>query len=131
MDAETPAEQRLFDHGLSGEVVTLEDLDDDERAVRAEFIRDLVLHAEEGDPRGLRMQGARIQGSLDLAFITCRWPLSFSDTTFDEVVVIESAHIPGLELRNSMLPGFSGRGARIDHDLLFNGSTVSGRTSLQ
>src|SRR5205809_428863 len=47
------------------------------------------------------------------------------------VVVIESAHIPGLELRNSMLPGFSGRGARIDHDLLFNGSTVSGRTSLQ
>ena len=31
----------------------------------------------------------------------------------------------------SMLPGFRGRGALIDHDLLFDGSTVSGPTSLQ
>src|SRR5437899_2600901 len=120
MDAETAAEQRLLDHGLSGEVVTLEDLDDDDRVVRAEFIRDLVLHVEEGDPRGLRMQGARVHGSLDLAFVTCRWPLSFSDTTFDEEIVAERAHLPGLELRNSALPGFRGRGALIDHDLLFD-----------
>jgi sRNA-binding regulator protein Hfq len=131
MDAETPAEQRLLDQGLSGAVVSLEDLDEDDRVVRAEFIRDLVLHAEEGDSRGLRMRGARIHGSLDLMFVTCRWPLSFSHTTFDEEVVAERARIPGLELRDSALPGFRGRGALIDHDLSFNGSTVSGPTSLQ
>src|SRR5438874_11093876 len=102
MDAQTPAEQRLLDQGLSGAVVSLEDLDEDDRVVRAEFIRDLVLHGEEGDPRGLRMQGARVHGPLDLAFVTCRWPLSFSDTTFDGEVVAERARVPRLELRDSV-----------------------------
>src|SRR5919204_974977 len=103
MDAETPAEQGLLKFGVSGTVLSFKELAGADRVVRAEFIRELVLQTEDGDPRGLGIDGIRVLGSLDLAFVTCRWPLSFSHTTFDERVVIERARLPRLQISDSIL----------------------------
>jgi hypothetical protein len=130
VDAETPAERRLRDPSSTGEVVVLDDLDEDARVIRAQFLRAVVVAAGRRDPRGLRVQGARVDGPLDLAFVTCGWPLSFAATVFEREITIEHARLPGFELKRCEFPGLRGREAVVASDVVLDGSTVSGRVSL-
>src|SRR5215467_5437512 len=57
-----------------------------ERSVRAEVIADLLLGNDEAASvpvRGIRLQGARITGELNLEATTLRCPLALLDCYFD------------------------------------------------
>lgn len=89
--------------------------------IRANTIRALYLGLWDGvavDPTGVRMRGARIDGTLDLSFGMGRGALSLQHCHFDEQVVIRNGRLPALWLSGSYLAkGLSGDGARVDGDL--------------
>jgi hypothetical protein len=60
------------------------------------------------DPRGIRLQNAAIEGTLDLAGLDARFPLRFEGCEFDSPPMIEGAQL--YELRLSTRPRSVGAG---------------------
>ena len=79
------------------------------------------------DPRGLRLHGAAIVGSLDLAGLEVPFPVRFDDCEFDSPLIVEGAQLQELALlRCSRLPGLLANGLRVHRDLDLSGSHVTG-----
>lgn len=79
------------------------------------------------DPRGLRLRGGAIRGSLDLAGLDVPFPVRFDDCDFDAPLVAEGAHLHDLALTRCVrLPGLLGNGLQVRRDLDLSGSRVTG-----
>src|SRR5262245_46993053 len=66
------------------------------REVRSELIRWLVRRASPKiDPRGLKLDAARISGKLDLSYVAIPFPLSFIRSYFTDEIELEGAIING------------------------------------
>ena len=70
------------------------------------------------DPRGIRLQNAAIEGTLDLAGLDVRFPLRFEGCEFDSPPMIEGAQLYELALTGCVrLPGLLANGAQVRRDL--------------
>lgn len=77
----------------------------EDRLVSATVLRDIVrgTAADNPDPRGLRLRGARIRGRLDLAFITSSVPVVLNDCVFEEGLNAVDARLPLLDLEGCLI----------------------------
>jgi len=79
------------------------------------------------DPRGVRLKGAVVAGSLDLAGLEVPFPLRFDDCEFEAPPVVEGAQLHELAFTGChRLPGLLGNGVRIRRDLDLSRSQVVG-----
>ncbi|MGB3439469.1 MAG: hypothetical protein WBA97_12025 [Actinophytocola sp.] len=101
-DDMTAEEQALVDATSAGRVLTC----GDGTKIRAELIRELLLGRRgEPDPRGVRLAGAHVVGTLDLAHVTAVVGLSLVDCVVTNRVVLTAATLPWLVLQGSRLDG--------------------------
>lgn len=108
-----PGEQLLLEACRKGEVAKLgvaapEEVDDALR-VRAAFLRFLLLGGDEQSPvheRGVHMQGAFVEGRLDIRGCRIQSNVELKHCRFDRQVVAMDAHLGGLlNLQGSHLVG--------------------------
>jgi hypothetical protein len=113
----TRGEATVLEQAGSGELIDLGELPEDERVLNAEFVRDLILETEDGDPRGLRIAGASILGRLDLEFCRIERPLWLRETEFEQRPCFDRCSIPHLSLSGCRLAGLDANELRVDFDL--------------
>ena len=95
--------------------------------VDAELIR-RCCHDFQGqiDPRGIRLRGVAVAGTLDLAGIDVPFPLRFDGCEFDSPVLIDGAQLYDLAITGCpRLPGLLANGVRIRRDLDLSRTTVT------
>jgi hypothetical protein len=83
---------------------------DDSRQLRATLLVWLCTDAAASQlitRRGIQIQGAKIEGSLDLRFATLIFPLTCQQCAFTEVIQLEGAKVKFLDLRGSYLSSSS------------------------
>jgi hypothetical protein len=132
MDDLSPLERRLVAAVEAGEVVdvageaTVDPAEMDEwpaeREIRAEVIRDVLLGrlGDTADPRGLRVRGARIVGTLDLEAVRIEMLLRLFSCDFTDVIWVRGTQVPLLDLRDSRLRGLNGRELTVERALLLS-----------
>jgi len=133
-----PAEDVVLSRLASGGLDRLGDgvrpgADDPERAIRASFLRFLLLGGEEGyrpHEKGIRISGAWIQGALDLEGCQVTRDIRLKDCRFDAVPVFRSAVIDRLFLDGSSLPGLQAERLEVRGGLYLRGSHVNGEVLL-
>lgn len=111
----TPAEEQLLAECRSGEPVVLGDgtrpqHSSPERTIRADLLRYLILGGCEAfrtHERGVWVEGAWIDGHLDLAFATARGATLLNNCVFPEEIDATQAHLQRLDLEGSRLKGLS------------------------
>jgi hypothetical protein len=105
-----------------------------ERTVRAEVIAALLTGDGEAASvavRGVRLQGARITGNLNLEAVTLRCPLALLDCSFASALNLEEATAVSVRLSGSHVPAIRARQLRTSGDLrLDKGFCVSGGVDL-
>lgn len=113
-----PAEERFLSQTGSGNYHQCGDgrcpmAGDDTRAIRAVFLRLLLLRAPGMPPlheKGLRLRGAWITGALDLESCGIASSLALADCRFESALILRLATINSLVLDGSVLPGLQARG---------------------
>ncbi|NUR01949.1 MAG: membrane-associated oxidoreductase [Streptomyces sp.] len=123
----TPAEQQVWRAFSTGATVDFREGGDDEdtaegaqwgpeRSIRATVLRALLLNGPRvpGEVAALKVQGARIIGTLDLRHATVDSIVHLSHCHFAEAPDLSGAHLPYLNLRDSVLPGLMIARARVD-----------------
>ncbi|MBO1905468.1 hypothetical protein J4G37_11245 [Microvirga sp. 3-52] len=140
-----PAEEEVLSRLLSGNLDRLGDgtlptTDDPARAIRAPFLRFLILGGDEGHrphEKGIRLSGAWIQGILDLETCRVSRDIWLKDCRFDAVPVFTSSVIDRAFLDGSSLPGLQAerleargglylRGARVDGEIRLTDAEMGG-----
>src|SRR5215469_8093409 len=100
-----------------------------ERSVRAEVIADLLIgngEAASVPVRGVRVQGARITGELNLEATTLRCPLALLDCSFACAINLSEATAVSVSLSGSHVPTLDARQLQTRGDLrLDEGFSVS------
>jgi hypothetical protein len=97
------------------------------RHVPAEMLRAVLVDSSLApDPRGLRLRGARITGTLDLAHVEVPCPLVIFSSHFTARATFEYATVPALSLERCHIAGLKLAGVRIHGDAVLNGLTVTG-----
>ncbi|ADJ42400.1 hypothetical protein AMES_0578 [Amycolatopsis mediterranei S699] len=136
----TELEQQVVDTARRGEVakpaitMTVEELavtDDPDLRVRADLIRELLRGLRGGlDPRGVRIEGVRVVGQLDLIQVTAVTGLNLSRCALPDGIRCEQAHLRYLSLNRSLLAYLSADGLRVDGGLFLRGATITGAGEL-
>jgi hypothetical protein len=140
-----PSEEVVLSRLLSGALDRIGDgarpnTDDPARAIRAAFLRFLLLGGEEGyrpHEKGIRVSGAWIQGVLDLEACRVFRDIWLKDCRFDAIPVFRSSIIDRLFLDGSLLPGLQAerlearggmylRGAHITSEVRLSDSRLGG-----
>jgi hypothetical protein len=136
-DQLNPAENALWQAFPSGAPVDLRTNlrtgDGGDTIIRAEVIAALLRgdrRAEAGQPCGIRLFGATINGLLDLTYSNVAAPLWLEECRFDDIPDMTGAVVRGVKIIGCELPGLVGRLMRIDGDLDFRGSVIRGRLTL-
>lgn len=136
----TEVEARLIEAAQAGEVLDVSV--EPEREVRAAVIRNLLCGwaADALDPRGVRLRGASVVGSLDLTDVRASVPLVLNACALDEGVVLTRSHVPHLDLSGSAFPGFDAGDLVCEHDVKLSsvvceqlnlvGARITGQLSL-
>jgi hypothetical protein len=130
-------ERELVDAAASGDVLecsqlSIEELsvsDDPEHIIRAELVRELLLKRcdKPPDPRGVRLHGARVTGTLDLNYIEAAVGMELRGCRFDHPVLLRDAHLPWLALTGSCVPALDGDELQVNSNLsLDEGFRVTG-----
>jgi hypothetical protein len=96
--------------------------EDPQHIIRAEVLRDVLLerYSKPLDPRGIRLRGARIIGTLDLIHIQTGIGIELRNCFIDQTMLLAEAHLPWLTLSGSCVPTIQGDGLRIDGALLLS-----------
>ena len=90
------------------------------RQIRASLIRWICVdHEALGliDPKGIRVIGARIVGGLDLSLISVPIPVVLHNCVFAEVINLDGAEIPDLELDGSYAGEIHASGLNVRNNL--------------
>jgi hypothetical protein len=101
--------------------LTLEQLytaEDPAHLIRAELLRELLLSRRGAlDPRGVRVSGARIVGTLDLDYVHASVGLHLNQCVIEGPVGLRDAHLPRLQLSGIRAAGLHGDGLQVDNDV--------------
>ena len=131
----TEAERRLLTAVRAGEPAWMEGVAEAENLLRAALIRDICLFPEAYDlvPPGLQVVGVetRIDGTLDLEGVRFPHDVSLIACRFEAAPILRSAHLGGLYLSRSHLPGLTGDRLTVEGDLfLRDGFSATGPVRL-
>lgn len=142
----TESERKVWHAAATGTLVDLRVGDPDldfperwaewgaERTIRAEVIADLLLgdgEAASVPVRGVRLQGARITGELNLEATTLRCPLALQDCSFASAINLNEATAVSVHLSGSHVPTLRARQLLTRGDLrLDKGFSVTGEVCL-
>src|SRR6266568_2514939 len=142
----TESERKVWQSATTGALVDLRvgnpELDSPEkwtewesgRTIQAEVIVDLLIGDDEAAStavRGVRLQGARITGELNLEATTLRCPLALLDCSFASGINLSEATAVSVRLSGSHVPTLDARQLRTHGDLrLDEGFSVSGGAEL-
>jgi hypothetical protein len=99
-----------------------------ERSIRAGVIKALLLGmeaAEPGQAAAVRLRGARVTGSLDMAGTDVSCPVAFEDCGFDDEVRFGECSTRSVRITGSRLPGFDGTRMRVDGILDLSGCVIA------
>ena len=101
----TSLEQALVAAVASGELLNVTGRP--EREIRAEVVRDVLLGriGDRPDPRGLRLRGAVVLGTLDLDGMRTAVRLRMRGCRFAEGMLLRGASLPLLDLGGSTVTG--------------------------
>ena len=101
------------------------------RPVPADLLRRCCRELrDQVDPRGVRLRGAEVTGSLDLAGLDVPFPLRFDGCSFGEPVNVAGAQLVELALTGcDRVPGLLANGVRVRRDLDLSRSHVAGALS--
>jgi hypothetical protein len=108
----TSVEKRLVNHVSHGKVLDLAAEDEaamrscgKSRTISATVIRDILrgLLAANPDPQGLRLQGAKITGRLDLENLSTKVNLELTNCLLEEGVIAREAHMTSVRLHGCRL----------------------------
>src|SRR5438067_4349474 len=106
-----------------------------ERTVRADVIAALLIgdgDAASATVRGVRLQGARITGELNLEATTLRCPLALLDCSFASAINLNEATALSVRLSGSHVPAIHAKQLLTRGDLeLDKGFSVSGEVCLE
>ncbi|MGF6594525.1 hypothetical protein [Pseudomonas sp. 2835] len=110
----TAAEERLLDCVKQGKIAQLSPVRPNhssiDNRVSADFLRFLLLGGDESAPvheRGVQLQGAYIEGKLDMNGTTLQQGINLSHCTFSESPDFTDTQVSGsINLRDSTSPGF-------------------------
>lgn len=97
-------------------------------AISASSIRDLLVDADELDPRGLRVRNARIEGQLDLCDVVAKRPLVLLDCTADAPILLDRAQLSALDLSGLTAPAVIAPWMRIEHYVYLVRARLDGGT---
>ncbi|GAA2304597.1 oxidoreductase [Nonomuraea roseoviolacea subsp. roseoviolacea] len=78
------------------------------------------------DPRGLTLEGVRVEGGLDLRGMQVPFPLRFVGCAFDRPLDLDGAELHALVLDGCDVPGILANGLRVRRDLDLSRSRVRG-----
>jgi hypothetical protein len=97
--------------------------------IRAEVLRKLLLGGFKAplDPRGIRLRGACITGTLDLTHVRASVGMELRDCKIVKPLLLEHAHLPWLTLTGSSAPALDGDNLRVDSAMSLRGLRVCGR----
>lgn len=103
----TPAERRVWEAFATGTAVDFHDAEEPERTVRAVVLRALMLNGprQDGEIPALRLNGAYVNGVLDLRHGAVDTSVRLSRCRFEESPRLYGSQIRQLNLRGSVLPG--------------------------
>ena len=104
-----------------------------DHAIRAGVLRYLLAHTDWAvDPKGVRLRGLRISGSLDLQAVRVRCPLWMEQCIFEASwpVMLDLAEIPQLTLDGCQLPGISADSLTVKSNLSLKDSRITGPVNL-
>jgi hypothetical protein len=104
-----------------------------DHAIRAGVLRYLLAQTDWAvDPKGVRLRGLRINGSLDLQAVQVRCPLWMKQCIFDTSwpIMLDLAEIPQLTLDGCQLPGISADSLTVKSNLSLKDSRITGPVNL-
>jgi hypothetical protein len=132
-------EQELVQAARHGDVVVCGDLSREvlarstnpEYRIRARLIRELLLGRHgDLDPRGVRVQGARIVGQLDLDYVDTTVGLDLVGCACTDPVTAQHAQLPRLTLTQGIFEVLHADGLHVDGDLNLCGARFVGSSEL-
>jgi sRNA-binding regulator protein Hfq len=105
-----------------------------ERSIRAGLIRWLCIDREARDyvdPLGIHAHGARIEGSLDLSFVSVHFPLALRCCSLKEETKLRFLHIPTVSFAGSSVRSINAERAKVAGTMsLSNGFSCEGEVQL-
>lgn len=127
-DAWEPHERRIWEAYRRGEWC------DDVPEVRAEVLRWLLVAAPppvRGCLARLRLRGAHIVGTLDLAEAEVQCAIRLWSCRLDGAPRFDGGRFGALELRDCALPGLTAVGARVGQECVIAGCVIDGTLALR
>lgn len=131
----TERERELVAATEQGEILTCSDLppeelansEDPQHVIRAEVIREILRGrlAGEADPHGVRLNGARITGQLDLENLHTKLSLVLKGCVLDNRLVARDARLSTVRLERTQLPAFAAPRLRTEGLLRLRGCVVT------
>lgn len=105
-----------------------------ERSIRAALIRWLCIDRDARnyvDPRGIHAHGARIEGSLDLSFVSVHFPLALRCCSLKEETKLRFLRIPTISFAASLVRSINAECAEVAGTIsLSNGFSCEGEVQL-
>jgi hypothetical protein len=133
----TPAEVQLQEAVRDWRACELDDvlpgLPRDDRKVRAEFIRYLVLEGDERSfvhERGVHLDGAQIEGELDFHGCEIKRPLFLTNCRFSSTLILRDARSCTIKLDGSNISAIDAQRAKVTGSLYLHRCSVTGEIRL-
>ncbi|MEU6072048.1 membrane-associated oxidoreductase [Streptomyces sp. NPDC047082] len=138
----TPAEEQVRRAYSRGETVDFRAAEDEDpadgadwgpqRTIRASVLKALLLSAPQEDGRiaALRLRGARVTGTLNLAYGVIDQPVRLSHCYFEAAPDLYGCRLRQLNLSSSVLPAIRVNNARIDGPLRMTDCRIRGTVRL-
>lgn len=100
----------------------------EDQAIPAEALRTALreLAGQAVDPHGLHIRHARVDGDLDLAWMTVLFPLWFKQCYFPQFIEVRDSRFAQLGLTGSLCAGISADRMRIDGGAFWQNLTATG-----
>jgi hypothetical protein len=133
LDKLSKSERALWQAFPRGELVDLAGARGSARNVRAEVIGALLLGAVQAEPgriAAVRLEGARVTGTLQLGHSPIPGPVRLRRCEFDSVIDLSGARTREFDLDGSRLAGLTAPLAEIDGNLIMTGCHCSGQVVL-
>jgi hypothetical protein len=106
-----------------------------DRIIKAEWIAWLCTDPKASPlvtTRGIELNGARVDGVLNLAWAKIQFPLRATACAFMEVLLLNQSSLRSLELQTSEIKGLQGDGVSVERNLVFsNGFRARGPVVLR
>jgi hypothetical protein len=131
-----PAERKLIDAARAGRPCILgsrPDGPDPDRTIRAELLRYLILGGCDAcrvDEMGVWLEGACVEGFLDLEYATAKGATRLSDCRFDTGILARQTRFDRIDLSGSLLPALNAEGAQVTGGVFLGKAEADGAVSL-